>query len=155
MNKVLDLQRVFDTGFRARSRCRGVSFLGTNGVGSVRTFLRREAPGESGVSLIEVVIAMAVLSVAVVGLVGGLSFVISVSDTLEEQSVTETLAARYVEEHLNGDCLPDDSSLGSYRIEGHTGEEDFTVRVSSDGADLFELSSLAEEVAACPESEDE
>ena len=141
-------------GIRSRSRYRRVSFLGTHGVGKVPAFLRREALVESGISLIEVVIAMAILSVAVVGLVGGLSFVISVSDTLEEQALSETLAARYVEEHLNGDCLPDESSLGTYQIEGHRVGEEYVVRVTSDGEDLFELSSLAGEVN-CPVSVDE
>ena len=127
-----------------RTRCiRGVS-----------TLLKRKIHSESGLTLLEVVIAMAILSVAVVGLVGGLSFVISVSDTLEEQAVTETLGARYVEEHLNGGCLPDDSSLGKYRIEGDANEEEYTVRVTSDGEDLFELSSLAGEID-CPESVEE
>ena len=116
--------------------------------------IRREARVESGMTLIEVVIAMAILSVAVVGLVGGLSFVIRVSDTLEEQALTETLAARYVEEHLNGDCLPDGSSLVTYQIEGLAIDEKYTVRVTSSGEELFELSSLAEEVN-CPASEDE
>ena len=97
---------------------------------------------------------MAILSIAVGGLVGGLSFVISVSDTLEEQALSETLAARYVEEHLNGDCLPDESSLGTYQIEGHRVGEEYVVRVTSDGEELFELSSLAREVN-CPESIDE
>ena len=122
--------------------------------GSALTLLRVKASNESGLTLLEVVIAMAILSVAVIGLVGGLSFVISVSDTLEEQAVTETLGARYVEEHLNGDCLPEESSLGTYRIEGHTVGEQYTVRVTSDGEELFELSSLAEQ-ADCPESVDE
>ena len=142
-------------GIRSRSRCRRVSFLRTRFDGSASTFLRREAGEESGISLLEVVIAMAILSIAVVGLVGGLSFVISVSDTLEEQAVSETLAARYVEEHLNGDCLPNDSSLGTYQIEGHTVEEEYVARVSSNGEELFELSSLAEERVDCPESDDE
>ena len=97
---------------------------------------------------------MAILSVAVVGLVGGLSFVISVSDTLEEQALTETLAARYVEEHLHGDCLQNDTSLGAYRVEGRKVEEKYTVLVTSGSEDLFELSSLAE-VVDCPESVDE
>ena len=127
----------------------------TPGVGSLPAFLRVKARNESGLTLLEVVIAMAILSVAVVGLVGGLSFVISVSDTLEEQAVTETLAARYVEEHLNGDCLPHDSSLGGYQIEDLEAEGKYVVRVTSDGEELFDLSSLAEEVTACPESEDE
>ena len=142
-------------GIHARSRCRRVSFIRTPGVRSVPAFLRVKAWNESGLTLLEVVIAMAILSVAVVGLVGGLSFVISVSDTLEEQAVTETLGARYVEEHLNGDCLPEESSLGTYRIEGHVAEEAYTVRVTSDGEELFELSSLAGEVINCPESVDE
>ena len=141
-------------GILARSRCRKVSFLGTPGVGRFPAFLRRRVRNESGLTLLEVVIAMAILSVAVVGLVGGLSFVISVSDTLEEQVVTETLGARYVEEHLHRDCPPDDISLGTYRIEGHVVGEEYTVRVTSDGAELFELSSLAGEID-CPESVDE
>ena len=141
-------------GIHARSRCRRVSFLRTPGVGSVAAFLRRKARNESGLTLLEVVIAMAILSVAVVGLVGGLSFVISVSDTLEEQALTETLAARYVEEHLDGHCLPDDSSLGTYLIEGHAVGEAYTVRVTSDGEELFELSSLAGELD-CPETVEE
>ncbi len=140
---------------RSRSRCRRVNFLRTHADGNASTFLRREAGEEAGISLLEVVIAMAILSVAVVGLVGGLSFVISVSDTLEEQALSETLAAQYVEEHLNGDCLPDDSSLGTYQIEGHTVEEEYVVRVTSKGEELFELSSLAREKVDCPESDDE
>lgn len=126
----------------------------TPGVRSVPAFLRVKACNQSGLTLLEVVIAMAILSVAVVGLVGGLSFVISVSDTLEEQAVTETLGARHVEEHLNGGCFPEESSLGTYRIEGHVVGEEYSVRVTSDGEELFELSSLAEKVE-CPESVEE
>ena len=126
----------------------------TPGVRSDPALLRVKACNESGLTLLEVVIAMAILSVAVVGLVGGLSFIVSVSDTLEEQAVTETLGARYVEEHLNGDCLSEESSLGTYQIESHTTEETYVVRVTSDGEELFELSSLAREVE-CPESVDE
>lgn len=141
-------------GILARSRWRKVSFMGTRCVGNASGFLRKKGRNESGLTLLEVVIAMAILSVAVVGLVGGLSFVISVSDTLEEQALTETLAARYVEEHLNGDCLQNDASLGTYRVEGQKIEEKYTVLVTSGGEDLFELSSLAE-VVNCPESVDE
>ena len=150
---MLDLQQTFDIGNRVGSRYRRVSFLRTANAGGASCRLSSGARGESGLTLLEVVIAMAILSVAVVGLVGGLSFAISVSDTLEEQAVTETLAARYVEEHLNGACLPEDSSMGGYRIEGLEVEEVFLVRVTSDGEELFELSSLAGEVTACPESE--
>lgn len=126
----------------------------THGCRSLPASIRRKVCNESGLTLLEVVIAMAILSVAVVGLVGGLSFVISVSDTLEEQAVTETLGARYVEEHLNGGCFPEESSLGTYRIEGHVVGEEYSVRVTSDGEDFFELSSLAEKVD-CPERVDE
>ena len=141
-------------GILARSRWRRVSFMRTSGVGIVPEFLRVKARNQSGLTLLEVVIAMAILSVAVVGLVGGLSFVISVSDTLEEQALTETLGARYVEEHLHGDCLQNDTSLGTYRVEGRKVEEKYTVLVTSGSEDLFELSSLAEEVE-CTESVDE
>ena len=142
-------------GFRARSRCRRVSFLRTPGIGSVPAFLRGKAGNESGLTLLEVVIAMAILSVAMVGLVGGLSFVISVSDTLEEQAVTETLAARHVEEYLNGGCPPDDSSVGAYRVEGETVDERHVARVSSEGEELFELRTLAVEEVDCSENVDE
>ena len=127
----------------------------TRSVRSVPAFRRVKACNESGLTLLEVVIAMAILSVAVIGLVGGLSFVISVSDTLEEQAVTETLGARYVEEHLNGDCLSEESSLGTYQVDGHVVGEEYNVRVTSDGEELFELSSLAGEVINCSESVDE
>lgn len=126
----------------------------THGCRSLPASIRRKACNESGLTLLEVVIAMAILSVAVIGLVGGLSFVISVSDTLEEQAVMETLGARYVEEHLNGGCFPEESSLGTYRIEGHVVGDEYSVRVTSDGENFFELSSLAEQVD-CPESVDE
>ena len=152
---MLILQRVFDTVIRARARRGRVSFLRTSGVGRAAAFLRREAGEESGVSLLEVVIAMAILNLAVVGLVGGLSFVISVSDTLEEQAVTETLAARYVEEHLNGGCPSEDSPIGSYQVEGHTVEGNYVVRASLEGEEPFVLSSLAAESVDCQESEDE
>ena len=141
-------------GFRARSRCRRVSFLGTPGIGSVPAFLRRKAGNESGLTLLEVVIAMAILSVAVVGLVGGLSFVISVSDTLEEQAITDTLAARYVEEYLDRECPPEDFSVGAYRVEGGTDEGKYVARVSSEGEKLFELRTLAVEENDCSESGD-
>ena len=126
----------------------------TRCVGSASGFLRKKGRNESGLTLLEVVIAMAILSVAVVGLVGGLSFVISVSDTLEEQAVTETLGAQHVEEHLNGGCLPEESSLGTYGIESNVVGEEYSVRVTSDGEELFELSSLAEKVE-CLESVEE
>ena len=124
----------------------------TSGVRNVPAFLRVKAGNESGLTLLEVVIAMAILGVAVVGLVGGLSFVISVSDTLEEQAVSDTLAARHVEEYLNGDCLSEEPPLGTYQIEGDVVQEAYTVQVTSNGEELFELSSL---VTACPESVDE
>ena len=139
-------------GFRARSRCRRVSFLGTPGIGSAPAFLRGNAGNESGLTLLEVVIAMAILGVAVVGLVGGLSFVISVSDTLEEQAITDTLAARHVEEYLNGGCPPEDFSLRGYRAEGGTVGERYVAQVSSDGEEQFTLASLAVEAEEdCPE----
>ena len=142
-------------GFRARSRCRRVSFLRTPGIGSVPAFLRRKAGNESGLTLLEVVIAMAILSVAVVGLVGGLSFVISVSDTLEEQAITDTLAARHVEEYMYRECLPEDSSVGAYRVKGETVDKRHVARVSSEGKELFELRTLAVEENDCSKGVDE
>ena len=127
----------------------------TPGVRSFPTFLRVKARNESGLTLLEVIIAMAILSVAVVGLVGGLSFVISVSDTLEEQAVSDTLAARHVEEYLDGGYRPEDSIVGKYRVEGRPLEGKYVARVSSEDEELVTLASLAVDAEDCPESVDE
>ena len=129
----------------------------TPGVRSFPAFLRVKARNESGLTLLEVVIAMAILSVAVVGLVGGLSFVISVSDTLEEEAVSDTLAARHVEEYLDGGCRPEDSIVGKYRVKGDLVERNYVAQVSSEDEELVTLASLAVavDVEDCLESEDE
>ena len=138
-----------------RARHHRVSFLTTRGIRGASFLLRRETREESGFSLLEVVIAMAILSLAVAGLVGGLTFVFHVSQTLEEQAVTETLAARYVEEHLSGGCPSEDSPIGAYQVEGHTVEGNYVVRVSLEGEEPFVLSSLAVQSVDCAESEEE
>ena len=135
-------------GTRLPARRRKVSFPVTDDSSS----LEAAARDESGYSLLEVVIAMAIISIAVVGLVGGLSLVIRISDRLEEQAVTETLAARHVEEHLNGRCLAEDSSMDTYFIESHTTEGMYVVEVSSEDEPLFSLSTLA--AVECAETPD-
>ena len=113
------------------------------------------AKDESGFSLLEMVVAMAILGLALAGLVGGLALVIQVSETLEEQAVSDTLATRHIEEYLSGGC-PKDSLVDGYRVEGHmdTEEEKYIVQVSSEGEELFTLSYPDGEVDDCPESED-
>ncbi len=152
---IMKLQHVFDLRISLSARRSKVSFLRSRGGGTAARFLNRETREESGVSLLEVVIAMAVLSIAVIGLAGGLSFVISVSNALEEQAATETLAARYVEEYLSGRCPTEDTSASAYRIGSNTDEGKYIVRVSSDDEELFALSSLAVGQPNCPEGEDE
>ena len=113
------------------------------------------AKDESGFSLLEMVVAMAILGLALAGLVGGLALVIRVSETVEKQAVTETAATQYVEEHLNGSCPPKKPLMGVYEIEGHTNteEEKYIVSVSSEGGEPFTLSTSA--AGDCPENEDE
>ncbi len=139
MNNVEFLHQVFDMGNYSTARRRKVSFPVIDDSSSL------EAPGkdESGYSLVEVVIAMAIISIAVVGLVGGLSLVIRISDRLEEQAVTETLAAGHVEEHLNGVCPAEDSFVDTYSVEGRTADGMYVVEVSSEDEPLFSLSTLA------------
>ena len=146
MNNVIVLHQVFDMGNRSTARRRKVNFPGTDDSSSLETAAR----DESGYSLLEVVIAMAIISIAVVGLVGGLSLVIRISDMLEEQAVTETLAAGLVEEHLNGDCPAEDSFVGTYNIEGHTAEGKYVAEVTSEDEPIFSLSTLA--ALSCPEN---
>lgn len=146
MNLVLVLQRIFDMGNRLPARRRKVSFIGTDHSSSLEV----AAKDESGYSLLEVVVAMAILSTAVVGLVGGLSLVLRISDKLEDQAVTDTLATRYVEEHLNGGCPAQDSFAGTYSVEGHTADGMYVVEVSSEGEGLFSLSTMA--AAMCMEN---
>ena len=138
MNNVVFLHKVFDMGNCSTARRRKVSFPGTDDSAS----LEAPAKGESGYSLLEVVIAMAIISIAVVGLVGGLSLVIRISDKLEEQAVTETLAAGHVEKHLSGVCPAEDSFAGTYGVEGRTADGMYVVEVSSEGEGLFSLSTL-------------
>lgn len=55
---------------------------------------------ERGVTLLEVIVAAALLGIAVVGLVGALSAVLRVSLTLEEQTASTGLATLCMEEAL-------------------------------------------------------
>lgn len=57
---------------------------------------------ERGVTLLEVIAAVALLGIAVVGLLGALSAVLRVSLTLEEQTMSAGLATRCMEEALAG-----------------------------------------------------
>lgn len=112
------------------------------------------AKDESGFSLLEMVVAMAILGLALAGLVGGLALVIRVSETVEKQAVSDTLATGHIEVYLSGGC-PEDSLVDGYRVEGHTDteEEEYIVSVSSEGEEPFTLSTLAAD--DCPENEDE
>lgn len=57
---------------------------------------------ERGVTLLEAIAAVALLGIAVVGLLGALSAVLRVSLTLEEQTMSAGLATRCMEEALAG-----------------------------------------------------
>lgn len=62
--------------------------------------LRKDVLDERGVTLLEVIIATALLGIAVVGLVGALSAALRVSLTIEEQTAAAGLATRCMEEAL-------------------------------------------------------
>ena len=68
----------------------------------IRTTVRKDILDERGVTLLEVIVAAALLGIAVVGLVGALSAVLRVSLTLEEQTASTGLATRCMEEALAG-----------------------------------------------------
>ena len=68
----------------------------------IRPTVRMDILDERGVTLLEVIVAAALLGIAVVGLVGALSAVLRVSLTLEEQTASTGLATRCMEEALAG-----------------------------------------------------
>lgn len=69
-------------------------------VRGVDSTLRKDILDERGVTLLEVIVATALLGIAVVGLVGALSAALRVSLTIEEQTAAAGLATRCMEEAL-------------------------------------------------------
>ena len=69
-------------------------------VRGVDSTLRNDILDERGVTLLEVIVATALLGIAVVGLVGALSAALRVSLTIEEQTAAAGLATRCMEEAL-------------------------------------------------------
>ena len=63
---------------------------------SLRGTLRNEA----GFTLLEVVVAIAILGLALTGLAGALGTGMRISNTIEDQTVSATTATRYMEEAL-------------------------------------------------------
>lgn len=72
----------------------------------VASTLRKDVLDERGVTLLEVIIATALLGIAVVGLVGALSAALRVSLTIEEQTAAVGLATRCMEEALANVAYP-------------------------------------------------
>lgn len=68
----------------------------------IQSTVRKDILDERGVTLLEVIVATALLGIAVVGLVGALSAVLRVSLTLEEQTASTGLATLCIEEALAG-----------------------------------------------------
>ncbi len=68
----------------------------------IQPTVRKDILDERGVTLLEVIVATALLGIAVVGLVGALSAVLRVSLTLEEQNASTGLATLCMEEALAG-----------------------------------------------------
>ena len=66
----------------------------------IQSTVRKDILDERGVTLLEVIVATALLGIAVVGLVGALSAVLRVSLTLEEQTKSTGLATLCMEEAL-------------------------------------------------------
>ena len=69
-------------------------------VRGVDSTLRKDILDERGVTLLEVIVATALLGIAVVGLVGALSAALRVSLTIEEQTAAAGLATHCMEEAL-------------------------------------------------------
>lgn len=72
----------------------------------IQSTVRKDILDERGVTLLEVIVATALLGIAVVGLVGALSAVLRVSLTLEEQNASTGLATLCMEEALAGEENP-------------------------------------------------
>lgn len=68
----------------------------------IQSTVRKDILDERGVTLLEVIVATALLGIAVVGLVGALSAVLRVSLTLEEQNASTGLATLCMEGALAG-----------------------------------------------------
>lgn len=68
--------------------------------------LRKDILDERGVTLLEVIVATAILGIAVVGLVGALSAALRVSLTIEEQTAAAGLATHCMEEALANVAYP-------------------------------------------------
>lgn len=71
--------------------------------------LRKGILDERGVTLLEVIVATALLGIAVVGLVGALSAAQRVSLTIEEQTASVGLATRCMEEALANVPYPEET----------------------------------------------
>lgn len=86
----------------ANARWLKVIFLRNGDGRRIQSTVRKDILDERGVTLLEVIVATALLGIAVVGLVGALSAVLRVSLTLEEQNASTGLATLCMEEALAG-----------------------------------------------------
>lgn len=78
-------------------------------VRGVDSTLRKDILDERGVTLLEVIVATALLGIAVVGLVGALSAALRVSLTIEEQTAAAGLATHCMEEALANVPYPEET----------------------------------------------
>lgn len=84
-------------------------------VRGVDSTLRKDILDERGVTLLEVIVATALLGIAVVGLVGALSAALRVSLTIEEQTAAAGLATRCMEEALANVPYPEEETCAAER----------------------------------------
>lgn len=100
---------------------------------------------EAGFTLLEVVVAITILGLAVTGLAGALATGLRISNAVEEQTVSATLATRHMEEVLAGVAAADDcealdpSDNYSVKCVESTESREITVSVYSGGEVLFEI----------------
>ena len=97
---------IFDMGNLSNARLLKVIFRRNDDAQGVAPTLRKDVLDERGVTLLEVIIATALLGIAVVGLVGALSAALRVSLTIEEQTAAAGLATRCMEEALANVAYP-------------------------------------------------
>ena len=127
------------------SRAREVSFRTKTTENPRQWVLCRLLRSEAGFTLLEVIVAITILGLAVTGLVGALATGLRISNTVEEQTVSTTLATRQMEEILAGvgtaeDCQTLDlSEHYSVRCVESLVSNKVTVTVYSGGDVLFEI----------------
>jgi prepilin-type N-terminal cleavage/methylation domain-containing protein len=127
------------------SRGREVSFRTKTMQNPRRWLVCRLLTSEAGFTLLEVIVAITILGLAVTGLAGALATGLRIANTVEEQTVSATLATRHMEEMIAGvgaveNCgILDPSKDHSIECAESAESDEITVTIYSGGDVLFEI----------------